>query len=83
MVEKTHNGELFSLHSSPSIIRMIKQRMMRWEWHVARMAKEEYVIGGKPRRKKPLGATKYRRVENIKMDLEETGWGVVAWIGLA
>jgi hypothetical protein len=50
-LRKLHNGELFNLHSSPSIIRMIKQRRMRWEGHASRMAEEEYVIGGKPRRK--------------------------------
>jgi hypothetical protein len=28
---KLHNEELHDLHSSPSIIRIIKPRMMRWE----------------------------------------------------
>jgi hypothetical protein len=52
-LRKLHNGELFNLHSSPSLIRTIKQRRrMRWEGHVAQVAEEEYVIGGKPRRKK-------------------------------
>jgi hypothetical protein len=34
---KLHNEELRNLYSSPSIIRMIKQRVMRWAGHVARM----------------------------------------------
>jgi hypothetical protein len=51
LLRKLHNGELFNLHSSPSIIRTITQRRMRWEGHVARMPEEEYVISGKPRRK--------------------------------
>jgi hypothetical protein len=34
---KLHNEELHNLYSSPSIIRMIKSRMMRWAGHVARM----------------------------------------------
>jgi hypothetical protein len=34
---KLHNEELHNLYSSPSIIRMIKLRRMRWAWHVARM----------------------------------------------
>jgi hypothetical protein len=34
---KLHNEELHNLYSSPSIIRMIKSRRMRWEGHVARM----------------------------------------------
>jgi hypothetical protein len=34
---KLHNEELHNLYSSPSIIRMIKLRRMRWAGHVARM----------------------------------------------
>jgi hypothetical protein len=32
---KLHNEELHNLHSSLSIIRMIKSRRMRCAWHVA------------------------------------------------
>jgi hypothetical protein len=32
---KLHNEELNNLYSSPSIIRMIKSRRMRWAGHVA------------------------------------------------
>jgi hypothetical protein len=38
---KLHNEELHDLYSSPSIIRIIKSRRMRWEGHVARMGLEE------------------------------------------
>jgi hypothetical protein len=34
---KLHNEELHDLYSSPSIIRIIKPRRMRWAGHVARM----------------------------------------------
>jgi hypothetical protein len=34
---KLHNEELHNLYSSPSIIRMIKSRRMRWTGQVARM----------------------------------------------
>jgi hypothetical protein len=34
---KLHKEELHNLYSSPSIIRMIKTRRMRWAGHVARM----------------------------------------------
>jgi hypothetical protein len=34
---KLHNEGLHNLYSSPSIIRMIKSRTMRWAGHVARM----------------------------------------------
>jgi hypothetical protein len=34
---KLRNEELHNLYSSPSIIRIIKSRRMRWAGHVARM----------------------------------------------
>jgi hypothetical protein len=36
---KLHNEELHDLYSSPSIIRIIKSRRMRWAGHVARMGR--------------------------------------------
>jgi hypothetical protein len=42
-----------------------------------------YFIGGKPEGKRPLGRPRRRWVDNIRMDLEELGWGDVDWIGLA
>jgi hypothetical protein len=42
---KLHNVELHNLYYSPSIIRMIKSRTMRWVGHVARMKKREMHIG--------------------------------------
>jgi hypothetical protein len=38
---------------------------------------------GKPVGKRPLGRPRHRRVNNIRMDLGEVGWGDVDWIGLA
>jgi hypothetical protein len=37
---KLHNEELHNLYSSPSIIRIIKSRRMRWTGHVARMGEK-------------------------------------------
>jgi hypothetical protein len=34
-----HNEELHDLYSSPSIITIIKFRIMRWAWHIARKRK--------------------------------------------
>jgi hypothetical protein len=48
---KLHNEELHKLHSSPSIIRMINSRRMRWAGHVARMRAKKIlyrVVVGKP-----------------------------------
>jgi hypothetical protein len=36
---KLHNEELRDLYSSPSIIRIIRSRRMRWAAHVARMGR--------------------------------------------
>jgi hypothetical protein len=56
---KLHNEELHNLYSSPSIIRMMKLRRMRWAGHVARMGGEKRIayriLVGKPEGKRPLG----------------------------
>jgi hypothetical protein len=83
---KLHNEELRDLYSSPSIIRIIKSRRMRWAGHVARMGEKRNAyrfLVGEPERKRPLGRPRRRWVDNIKMDLSEIGWGGVDWIGLA
>jgi hypothetical protein len=41
------------------------------------------LLVGKPEGKSPLGRPRRRRVDNIKMDLLEIGWGGVDWISLA
>jgi len=38
---------------------------------------------GKPEGKKPLGRPRRRWEDNIKMDLQEVGFGVMDWIELA
>jgi hypothetical protein len=48
---KLHNEELRNVYSSPSIIRMIKSRRMRWAGHVARMGEKRNayrLLVGKP-----------------------------------
>jgi hypothetical protein len=40
---KLHNEELRDLYSSPSIIRIIKSRRMRWMGYVARMGEKRNV----------------------------------------
>jgi len=37
---RLHSEELSDLYSSPSIVRVIKSRRMRWAGHVARMGEE-------------------------------------------
>jgi hypothetical protein len=79
---KLHNEELHNLYSSPSLIRMIKSRRMRWVGHVARMGEKRNayrILVGKPEGKRPLG----RWVDNIKMDLREIRCDGMDWIDLA
>jgi hypothetical protein len=55
---KLHNEDLHNLYPSPSIIRVIKSRRMRWAGHAARMGerRDAYrILMGKPDGKRPLG----------------------------
>jgi hypothetical protein len=83
---KLLNEELHDLYSSPSIIRMIKSRRMRWAGYVAQMVAKKKAYGllvGKPEGKRPLGRPKHKWLDNIKMDLREIGWDGIDWIDLA
>jgi hypothetical protein len=55
---KPHNEELRDLYSSPSIIKIIKSRRMRWAGHVARKGEKRTsyrLLKGKPEGKISLG----------------------------
>jgi hypothetical protein len=83
---KLRNKELHDLYSSPSIIRIIKSRRMRWAGHVTQMGEKRNtyrLLVGKPEGKRPLGRPRCRWLDNIRMDLGDVGWGDVDWIGLA
>ena len=52
---------------------------------MARMGEERgayRVLVGKPEAKRPQGRPRRRWVDNIRMDLQEVGWGYMDWIGL-
>jgi hypothetical protein len=83
---KLHDEELHNLYSSPIIIIIIKSRRMRWAGHVAHMGEKRNVyrlLVGKLEGKRPLGRLRHRWIDNIKMDLLETGLNVVDWTGPA
>jgi hypothetical protein len=66
--------ETEGFYSSPSIIRIIKSRRMRWMGHVTRMGEKKNVYGllvGKPEGTRPIGRPRRRWMDNIKMDLLE------------
>jgi hypothetical protein len=41
------------------------------------------LLVGKPEGKRPLGKSRRRWVDNVEMDLRETGWVGMDWIDLA
>jgi hypothetical protein len=78
--------ELNDLYSSPNIIRVIKSRRMRWAGHVARMGEKRgayRVLVGRPQGRRPLERPRRRWEDNIKMDVQEVGWGGMDWIDMA
>jgi hypothetical protein len=64
---KMHNEELHGLYSSPSIIRMIKSRRMRWAEHVARMGEKR-------------NWWESQKVRDHWEDLDVGGWTILKWI---
>ena len=65
---------------------MIKSRRIRWAEHVTRRGERRgvyRVFVGKPDGRRPLGRARYRWEENIKMDLQKVGCGVMDWIELS
>jgi hypothetical protein len=83
---RLHNEELKDLYSSPNIVRVIKSRRMRWAGHVACMGEGRgsyRILVGRPEGRRPLGRLWRRWEDNIKMDLQEVGWGGMDWIDMA
>jgi hypothetical protein len=66
--------------SSPIIVRVIKSRKIRWEWHVVRMVEGRgmyMVLVGKPEGKRQLGRPRRRWENHTKENLQEVGcWGM-------
>jgi hypothetical protein len=60
--------------SSPSVIRIMKSRRMRWAGHVAQMGAKRNayrLLLGKHEGKRPLGRPRHKCFDNIKIDLRE------------
>jgi hypothetical protein len=80
---KLHSEELHELYSSPSIIRIIKSRSMRWAGYVARIGQKRnayMLLVGKPERKRPLGRQRHRWWIILGWILGR--WDGVMWTGL-
>ena len=83
---KLHTEDVNDLYSSPNIVQVIKSGRMRWAGHVAHMGEKRCIyrlLVGKPEGKRPLGRPRCGWEDNIKMDLQEVGCGVMDWIKLA
>ena len=68
----------YALYSLPYIIRVIKSIGMREGVHVAHMGDRRGTykdLTGRPEGRSPLGRPRTRWEDNIKMDLQEVGWG--------
>jgi hypothetical protein len=68
--------ELVELYYSPSVIKIIKLRSMRWTGHVAQVEEKRNayrLLVGKPEGNRQLGRPRRRRMDNIKMDFGEIG----------
>jgi hypothetical protein len=48
---------------------------------MGRMNTAYSILVGKPERKRPLGRSRRRLDDNIRIDLREIRWEVVDWIG--
>jgi hypothetical protein len=56
-----------------------------WEAEAEEEEEEERarLQAGKQKGKSPLGRSRLGSVDTVKMDLGDTGWGGMDWIGLA
>jgi hypothetical protein len=82
---KLYDEELKDLYCSPNIVRVISSRI-RWVGNVEHMGERRgiyRVLVGEPEGNRPLGRTKCRLENNIKMDLQEVSCGGMDWIKLA
>jgi hypothetical protein len=64
---------------------VIRSRRESWERHIARTGEvinAIKILVGKREGKRPLGRTRRRQEDSIKMDVKETGWEVVGWMHL-
>jgi hypothetical protein len=64
-----HKEELHNLYSSPSIIRIINSRWMRWAGHVARMREKRNVYWWESQKER-----------DYYEDQEVVGWIILKWI---
>jgi hypothetical protein len=75
--KRLHNEELNDLYSSSNITRVIKSRRMRVAGNVTRMGERRgayRVLVVKYEGKRPLGRSRRRWEDNMKLYVREVGW---------
>jgi len=80
-----NNRVLNYLYISPNIVRMIEWIKMRWAGNVAHVGEKGgvyRVLVGKPEGKRPLRKPSHMWEDNIKIDLQEVGFGDMDWIDI-
>jgi hypothetical protein len=82
---KLHNEEPNDLYFSPTIVRLIKSRRMRWAGHVALWARGEAYTGfwWENLRERDHLELRRRWEDNIQMDLQGVGCRGMDWFQLA
>jgi hypothetical protein len=83
---KLHNEELHNFYSSANYSQNdhVKEDEMGRACRTNGEKRNAYrILVGKPDGKRPLERPRRRWVDNIKIDLRETGWAGIYWIDLA
>ena len=83
---RLHNVELYDLYFSTSTLWLIKSGRMGWIGHVAGLGESRFsyrVLVERQEGKRPLGRTRRSWENNVKMGLQDVGWGGMDWIDLA
>ena len=62
---------------------MIKSRRLRWAGHVGKIGSAFKILTGQLTGKRPLGRSRRRWEDNIRMDLEEIGINSRNWVDSA
>jgi hypothetical protein len=82
---RLYNEELYDVYSSPNVFPVTKSRRMNWAGYVASMGRKERcyrILVERPEGRRPLGRTRHRLEDNIKVDIQEAG-SSFDWIDLA
>jgi hypothetical protein len=76
---KLHNEELNYFYPSPTIVRVLRSRRMRWAGHVERMWERKGVLVGKPDGKNHLGDAGVDKRILLRWIFRK--WDVWVWTG--